>query len=114
MKRMELGLFPTGFASILQFSDLSETTRQSSPKLEVHLKSSELSPHQMAGVDGHPGHEEMTLLERALLRRYSTPDSKVSAEQQIKRKTDGWTSSDGCKGKDQNEPDGFSQKCRCG
>ena len=64
----------------------------------------------MAGVDGHPGHEDVTLLERALVRRYFIPDSKVLADRQIQRKTDGWTSSDGCKGKEQNEPDGFSQK----
>ena len=100
----------TGFASISQFSDLSETTRQSSAKLEVHTKSYELSPHQMAGADGHPSHEDEGLIDRVLARRYSILGSTVFANQLSQKKTDGRTSSDGCKERVQNEPDGFSNK----
>ena len=97
----------TEFATVSRFSGLSEIARQSSPKLNVHSKSSELSPHQTAGVDGHPSHEDLPIIDRVLVRRSSIPESKVSSVNEIQEKSDGWTSGDGCSNVDQNEPDGF-------
>ena len=50
----ESGPICTGFVTVSRFSGLSESTRQSSSKLEVHLKSSEPSPHQWLGWMGTP------------------------------------------------------------
>ena len=61
----------TEFAADLRFSDLADGARQRSPKLKVHSKSSQLSPRQVAGVDGHPSHEDLSHIDRVLSRRHS-------------------------------------------
>ena len=52
---------------ILQFGNKSEATRQSGAELMV-------SAHQMPGVDGHSIQSILSISDRALLRRFSSPE----------------------------------------